>query len=93
MKGIDFQPDIAPRTSSESPKVTPLDTNRFENALDAAGAALERADRAERAFAEHRGGLVEMMVERASADVMLQLAATAAQRTVQSVSTLLGMQV
>jgi len=33
------------------------------------------------------------MVERASADVMLQLAAAAAQRTTQAVSTLLGMQV
>ena len=93
MNAIGFQPDAAPGKSSERPNVAPLDGDRFDAVLDAAGSALDRADRAEHAFAEHRGGLVEMMVERAGADVMLQLAATAAQRTVQSVSTLLGMQV
>jgi len=81
MTGVAFEP------------VTPLDPNPFKNALDAAGAALDRADRAERAFAEHKGGLVEMMVERAGADVLLQLATAAAQRTTQAVSTLLGIQV
>ena len=78
---------------SESPRVTPLEQRRFESVLDIAGAALDRADAAERAFAEHRGGLVEMMVERASADAMLQLATSAAQRTTQALSTLFGMQV
>ncbi|MGH7659503.1 MAG: hypothetical protein ACRENA_01120 [Vulcanimicrobiaceae bacterium] len=82
----------------EAPSVAPLpDASRnattFENLVDVAGAALDRADAAERAFAEHRGGLIEMMVERANADVMLQLATTAAQRTTQAISTLFGMQV
>jgi hypothetical protein len=75
------------------PRVTAPPQHGFGRILDAAGAALDRADRAERAFAEHRGGLAEMIVERASADVMLQLAATAAARATQAVSTLLGMQV
>lgn len=93
MNVTDLQPDTAGGVSAEAPTVTPLDKQKFGNALDAAGSALDRADRAEHAFAEQRGGLVEMMVERAGADVMLQLAAAAAQRTTQAVSTLLGMQV
>jgi flagellar hook-basal body complex protein FliE len=71
----------------------PANENAFARLVDAAGAILERADRAETAFAAHRGGLQEMVVERARADVALQIAATAAQRTVQSLSTLLGMQI
>ena len=34
-----------------------------------------------------------MVVERARADIALQVAATAAQRAAQSISTLLGMQI
>ncbi|MBV8298404.1 MAG: hypothetical protein JO083_02420 [Candidatus Eremiobacteraeota bacterium] len=64
----------------------------FARLVDAAGSILETADRAEAAFAAHRGGLQEMVVERARADVALQIAATAAQRTAQSLSALLGMQ-
>ncbi len=65
----------------------------LERALETAGDALRRADGAERAFAAHRGGLQEMVVERAHADVVLSLASAAASRTAQSVSTILGMQV
>jgi hypothetical protein len=65
----------------------------FARLVDAAGAVLAGADRAEAAFAAHRGGLQEMVVERARADIALQVAATAAQRAAQSLSTLLGMQV
>jgi hypothetical protein len=67
--------------------------NAFARLVDAAGAILEGAERAEAAFAAHRGGLQEMVVERARADLALQVAATAAQRAAQSVSTVLGMQV
>lgn len=91
MNVTELVPD-APVTSA-APNVTPLEKSGFESALDAAGAALDRADASERAFAQHRGGLVEMMVERANADVMLQLATAAAQRATQAVSTLFGMQV
>jgi hypothetical protein len=67
--------------------------NAFARLVDAAGAILDGADRAESAFAAHRGGLQEMVVERARADLALQVAATAAQRAAQSISTVLGMQV
>jgi flagellar hook-basal body complex protein FliE len=65
----------------------------FGALVDAAGAVLEGADRAEAAFAAHRGGLQEMVVERARADIALQVAATAAQRGAQALQTLLGMQI
>ena len=89
MNATPLVPDAPPGTSF----VAPLQPGGFGALIDAAGAALDRAEHAERAFGQHRGGLVEMIVERASADVMLQLATTAAQRTTQAVSTLLGMQV
>ncbi len=62
-------------------------------ALDAAGDVLGRADAAERAFAQGRGGLQEMVLERARADVVLSVASAAASRTAQALTTLLGMQV
>jgi flagellar hook-basal body complex protein FliE len=93
MNVTDLQPDAGPGANDESPAVAPIPPRAFHSVLDDAGSALDRADRAEHAFAMQQGGLVEMMVERASADVMLQLATVAAQRTTQAVSTLLGMQV
>ncbi|HMD02288.1 MAG TPA: flagellar hook-basal body complex protein FliE [Candidatus Baltobacteraceae bacterium] len=63
------------------------------DALDATGAALEKADRAERAFAAGRGGLQEMVLERAQAGVLLTLASATASRAAQALTTLLGMQV
>jgi flagellar hook-basal body complex protein FliE len=63
------------------------------DALDAAGGALARADAAERAFSNGRGGLQEMVLERAQADVVLSIASAAASRTAQALTTLLGMQV
>lgn len=93
MNVSDLQPDTAPGGIDETPAITPLEKNSFQGVLDGAGAALDRAEHAEHAFAVQRGGLVEMMVERASADVILQIAAVAAGRATQAVSTLLGMQV
>lgn len=93
MNVTNLEPDVP---LPEAPAVAPLpdsQTPAFQSLVDVAGAALARADAAERAFAQHRGGLVEMIVERASADAMLQLATAAAQRTTQAVSTLFGMQV
>ena len=66
--------------------------NGFAALVDSAGAVLGRADAAEARFAAHGGGLQEMVVERARADVALQIAAAAAQRTAQGLQTLLGMQ-
>ena len=65
----------------------------LRNALDAASSALDRAGRAESAFRAGRGGLQEMVVERAQADVVLAMAAAAASHATQSLSTLLNMQV
>lgn len=62
-------------------------------ALDATSFALRRADAAEHAFAAGHGGLQEMVVERARADVALSLATAAASRTTQALTTILGMQV
>jgi hypothetical protein len=67
--------------------------NAFQRLVDAAGSILAGADRAEAAFAARRGGLQEMVVERARADIALQIAASAAQRTAQSVSAVLAMQI
>jgi len=75
------------------PHAPPADAGGFARLVDAAGQILAGADRAEAAFAAHRGGLQEMVVERARADIALQVAATAAQRAAQSISTLLGMQI
>jgi flagellar hook-basal body complex protein FliE len=54
---------------------------------------LGSADAAEAAFAHGRGGLQEMVVSRARADIMLSIAATGAQRAAQALNTLLGMQI
>ena len=75
------------------PQPSRADRDEFARLVDAAGAVLAGADRAEAAFAAHRGGLQEMVVERARADIALQIAATAAQRAAQTISTLLGMQI
>lgn len=65
----------------------------FGRLVDAAAATLASADSAEAAFARGRGGLQEMVVERARADIMLSVAATGAQRAAQALNTLLGMQI
>jgi len=67
--------------------------NAFAKLVDAAGGLLGRAEQAEASFAAHRGGLQEMVVERARADIALAVAAAAAQRATQAVSSLLGMQI
>jgi flagellar hook-basal body complex protein FliE len=83
----------APVAPAPRPANGSAEASAFAKLVDAAGAILERADGAEAAFVAHRGGLQEMVVERARADVALQIAATATQRAAQSLQTLLGMQV
>jgi flagellar hook-basal body complex protein FliE len=84
-------PDIAP----DAPSVTALPAagNAFGDLVNAAGDALAKADGAESAFATHRGGLQEMVVERARADIALQIATAGAQRVTQGLQTILGMQI
>ncbi len=91
-----FVPDAA-----ETPVVSPLagaaaapaQGAAFASLVDSAATALGRADAAEAAFAAHRGGMQEMVVERARADIALQIAAASVQRATQGLQTLLGMQV
>jgi flagellar hook-basal body complex protein FliE len=64
-----------------------------ERMFGGTSAALERADTAERAFARGRGGLQEMVLERAQADVALSIASATAARTAQALTTILGMQI
>jgi flagellar hook-basal body complex protein FliE len=65
----------------------------FAQLVDAAGQALATADGAESAFTQGRGGLQEMVVARAHADIALAVAASGAQRAAQALNTLLGMQI
>lgn|GEM_PF-584184 len=65
----------------------------LQDAFSAAGSALQRADAAERAFARGHGGLQEMVLERAQADVLVSLASATASRAAQALTTVLGMQV
>ncbi|GAC1399915.1 MAG: hypothetical protein NVS2B8_08150 [Vulcanimicrobiaceae bacterium] len=63
------------------------------HAFGAASDALGRADASERAFVAGKGGLAEMTLDRAQADVALSIASAATSRVAQSLQTILGMQV
>ena len=69
------------------------DAGAFVRALDALGAMLRGAERAEDAFAAGAGSLQDAVYERARADVALAAATAAAQRSAQAVSSILNMQV
>lgn len=75
------------------PVPTRSDPHSFAAVLGEAAQSLERADAAETSFAERRGGLQEAVIARAKADVMLQIATSAASRTTQALSTILNIQV
>ena len=81
-------PDI-----SSSPKADAGDASAFARALDALGAALGDANRAEDRFAYGSGSLQNAVYERARADVALSVAASSATRIAQSVQSILNMQV
>lgn len=103
MRIVPLEPDTAepqaatPLDGSSTREAPPAGAAPFAaelgRAFDAAGVALQRADRAEGAFLHGRGGLAEMVVERARADALLSLAAATCTRAAQSLSTILGMQV
>jgi flagellar hook-basal body complex protein FliE len=63
------------------------------SALSGASSAFDRAANAETAFVHGRGGLQELVVERAQADVMLAIATSAASRATQSLSAIFNLQV
>ena len=82
-------PDAAPLQRESAPH----DINAFAQALDGVGAALNRAEGAEEAFAAGSGDLQTAVYERARADVALSVATAAAQRTAQALQSILNMQV
>jgi flagellar hook-basal body complex protein FliE len=84
---------IAPSAASASPDPLAGGARAFAALLGSATRSLDAAARAETAFADGRGGLQEMVVARAHADIALQVAATAAARAAQAVQTLLGIAV
>ncbi len=63
------------------------------NALQSVAGTLERADAAERSFASGKGDLLDMVLDRAQADVALSLASGTASHVSQALGTILGMQV
>ncbi|MBV8373101.1 MAG: hypothetical protein JOY69_07550 [Candidatus Eremiobacteraeota bacterium] len=65
----------------------------FVRALDALGDMLSAAQNAEDAFARDAGTLQEAVYERARADVALTVAAAAAQRGAQALTSITNMQV
>ena len=69
------------------------DSGDFARALDGVGALLDRAQRSEDAFARHNGSLVDAVYERSRADVMLAVTTAALQRAVQSLQSIVNMQV
>jgi flagellar hook-basal body complex protein FliE len=90
---------IAPDSGSERPNVSaipesqpPLDFGSLLDALKAGGAALDKAESAENAFAAGTGGLQEMVFERAKADSIVSIAAAVSSRVAQSLNTLVQMQ-
>jgi len=69
------------------------DSSGFLAALDAAGAVFANADRAEAAFVDGRGGLQEMVVARAHADIAIAIATAAASRAAQALGQIFSMQI
>lgn len=81
-------PDVAPST----PRFRG-DAAGFAKMVDGFSEVLQRAQRAEEAFAAGSGDLQQAMYERARADVVLSVAAAGAQRAAQALQTVLNMQV
>lgn len=81
-------PDAPPATGEPM-----ADSTSFARALDAIGAALTGASRAEDEFAYGRGTLQAAIYERARADVALAVATSTAQRLTQAISSVINMQV
>lgn len=81
-------PDVAP--ASAAPAALP---GAFAKALDGIASQLDAASRSEDAFAAGTGSLQDAAYARARADVAVAVATAFAGRTVQTVQSLLNMQV
>lgn len=98
LSGLDLPLGAATQAKSATglpaPASASLDfAGAVSKAIGAASDALGRADRAEHAFANGRGGLQEMTLERAQADIALSIASATTTHVAQSLQTILGMQV
>jgi len=87
-----FEPDVAIGSDSSGAGADAFGS-AVTSALNAASGAFERAETAEQAFLHGHGGLQELVLERAQADVMLAVATTAASRAAQSLSAIFNLQV
>jgi flagellar hook-basal body complex protein FliE len=83
---------LVPDAPPPSPPVSG-DSTAFGQLLDALGAVLADANRAEDGFAGGQGTLQEAVYARAQADVALSVATSTAQRIAQAVQSVLNMQV
>jgi hypothetical protein len=99
MTSVPLHPAVSAPPSSELDGALPgpsADGGLFGGLVggfESAGAALERAEHADRAFANGRGGLGEMVFERARADSILSIASAGASKAAQALNTILNMQV
>lgn len=75
------------------PQVSEPSSGSFAALLDGATAALQRADASAATLAATGGGVAEAAVARAKADVILEVAAIAASRVSNAISTILQTQV
>lgn len=87
-----FIPDVAPPVTRATPAPAPA-PNAFAHAVDGLAGDLASATRAEDAFASGSGDLQHAVYERARADVALTVAAAAAQRAAQAITTIENMAV
>jgi flagellar hook-basal body complex protein FliE len=81
---------------ARAPQGGAADKALFNGALDAAratGDALDQAQHSEQSFESGRGGLQEMVFDRARADALLSVASSAASKAVTALNTILNMQV
>jgi hypothetical protein len=86
-----FQPDAAP--SDAAPSAQLAQPSFFAQVLDDVAAVLDGANRAENAYAAQTGSLQVAVYERARADVVLSVAAAAAQRAAQALQSVFNLQV
>lgn len=95
--GADTASEVDAPLATQGAGARSVPANAFARALgvafDDASAALGRAASAESAFAAGKGGMQEMVLERAQADIALSIASAAASRTAQALTTILGMQI
>jgi hypothetical protein len=91
---VTAEPLAADAAPGELQQITPTSQpSFFARALDDVAAVLDRANGAENAYAAQSGSLQTAVYERARADVVLSVAAAAAQRTAQALQSIFNLQV